>query len=201
MYNHTYKIICLLWVILKFKFFQDFKFSQWHICHWSCRLTMLLLLFWVVTPCRLIGSYLCFWETYCCCLQGWSPLQVHCVKTQNDNNCIVIPTVMRTSCLCSGLLCCVVFCAEVSLKHWHATKILHGATAENIIKTTPSVYVICCNLKYVCEWHSILCMFSGYMLNKHYRFLLFFILLACVRLFDGLFNSLKPNCSSVSHLL
>jgi hypothetical protein len=33
---------------------------------------LMMLFFWIVTPCGLIGRYQCFRETYCLHLRGWS---------------------------------------------------------------------------------------------------------------------------------
>jgi hypothetical protein len=63
-----------------------------------------MMLFWVLTPCRLVGRYQRFGETHCLHLQGgqdvspkrwYVPTSLHGVTTHKNN--IVILTAVRTS--------------------------------------------------------------------------------------------------------
>jgi hypothetical protein len=55
-----------------------------------------MLVFCVVTPCGVVGSYRCFGKTYCLHLQKWYiPTSPHGVATQKTN--IDIFTAVKTS--------------------------------------------------------------------------------------------------------
>jgi hypothetical protein len=54
---------------------------------------ILMMFFWVVTPCGPIGRYQCFRETYCLHLQDFSldlPTSSHSVTTQKNTDKVII---------------------------------------------------------------------------------------------------------------
>jgi hypothetical protein len=55
-----------------------------------------VLFFWVVTPCRLVGRYQSFGETYCLHLRNGIYLRIHTASQPKKNN-VVIFTAVRTS--------------------------------------------------------------------------------------------------------
>jgi hypothetical protein len=64
---------------------------MWNEVHTVVKMSMLV--FWVMTPCRLVGGHQHFGETYCLHLQGWNvspkhwylPMSPHSITTQNNN--------------------------------------------------------------------------------------------------------------------
>jgi hypothetical protein len=64
-----------------------------HIPALATRCLLQMLVFWVVTPCRLMGRYQCFRGTYCFHLQNWSQHeQLYCrdnLKSHRKSDCPV----------------------------------------------------------------------------------------------------------------
>jgi hypothetical protein len=69
---------------------------------------LMMMLFWVLAPCRIVGRCESFGETYCLHFQGWKweqydspkrhlPTSLHGAKTQKNIIIIIILTAVKTS--------------------------------------------------------------------------------------------------------
>lgn len=111
--------------------FEDFTVIFW---------LSMLLFFWVLMTCRLVGRYYCFEKIYCLHVQGWSSLWVHLVskpRTTAARLSFSLPWESKISCY--GLLCCVGILCRYPSETLTQPKILHCAIIQKTINIFPSV--------------------------------------------------------------